>query len=85
MKDLEWLSRMKLTASYGTTGNWNIPDYAAKGYYISSSYEKLPAAVVKSNIANPKLTWETQKSFNAGVDLGFFKKSFVCFGKLLHK
>ena len=80
VKDLEWLSRMKLTASYGTTGNWNIPDYAAKGYYISSSYGGLPAAVVKSNIANPKLTWETQKSFNAGVDLGFFKNRLSVLG-----
>ena len=72
MKSAEWLNRAKLTVSYGTTGNWDIPNYAAKGYYLSTSYGDFPAAVFKSSIANSNLTWETQKSFNVGAELAAF-------------
>ena len=72
MKQAEWLNRANLSVSYGTTGNWDIPNYAAKGYYQSTSYGNLPAAIPKSVIANPKLTWETQQSFNVGAEVAAF-------------
>ena len=80
MENVKWLNRAKLTASYGTTGNWDIPNYAAKGYYKSTSYGDLPAAILKSSIANPNLTWETQKSFNVGAELAAFSNRLTVTG-----
>ena len=72
LKSAEWLNNLKLTASYGTTGNWYIPNYAAQGYYRSSSYNEEPSAIINTNIANPDLTWEKQESLNFGVETSMF-------------
>ena len=72
MKQAEWLNRANLSVSYGTTGNWDIPNYAAKGYYRSTYYGNLSAAVQKITIGNPELTWETQQSFNVGAEVATF-------------
>ena len=66
---------LKARASYGETGNNNIGDY---DHYATINYEKytLGGAAVggyaPGRLANPSLTWETQKSFNAGLDMSFF-------------
>ncbi|MEX1241896.1 MAG: TonB-dependent receptor [Cyclobacteriaceae bacterium] len=69
------LMEMKMRASYGETGNNNIGNY---DHYATINYEKYTfggAAVggyAPGRLANPTLTWETQKSFNAGLDMSFF-------------
>ncbi|GIM55324.1 SusC/RagA family TonB-linked outer membrane protein [Capnocytophaga cynodegmi] len=72
LQSVEWLNNLKLTASYGTTGNWYIPNYVAQGYYGSSSYNDEPVAIIKTNIANPDLTWEKQQSLNFGLETSMF-------------
>ncbi|MFK8298460.1 SusC/RagA family TonB-linked outer membrane protein [Capnocytophaga cynodegmi] len=72
LQSVEWLNNLKLTASYGTTGNWYIPNYTAQGYYGSSSYNDEPAAIIKTNIANPDLIWEKQQSLNFGLETSMF-------------
>ena len=67
---------LKVRTSYGETGNNNIGNY---DHYATINYEKYTfggAAVggyAPGRLANPSLTWETQKSFNAGLDMSFFQ------------
>lgn len=77
LKDIDWLSELKLRASYGETGNNNIGNY---DQYATISYENYalgnaPASgMAPGRIANPNLTWEKQKSENFGVDVSLFKR-----------
>ena len=76
LKDLSFLTDMKLRLSYGETGNNNIGNYEQ---YATINYEKYvlgnnaSGGYAAARLANPFLTWEKQKSFNAGVDIKLFK------------
>ncbi len=71
---------MKLRTSYGETGNNNIGNY---DHFATINYDKYTfggtavGGYAPGRLANPSLTWETQKSFNAGVDLRLFSNRIV--------
>lgn len=72
-KEQNILSSAKLRSSYGATGNASgIGNYQAQptaGYglnYAGNSGQNY------NTVGNPDLTWEKQKKFDVGVDLGFF-------------
>ncbi|MEO5998160.1 MAG: TonB-dependent receptor [Chitinophagaceae bacterium] len=75
LKNVKFITDLKLRASYGETGNNNIGNY---DQYATITYEKytLAGAAVggyaPGRLANPSLTWEKQKSFNGGIDMKFF-------------
>jgi TonB-linked SusC/RagA family outer membrane protein len=76
MSSVKPISFLKLRASYGTTGNAEIGDYAALGLYslsAAASYAGAPGAA-PSQKGNPDLTWEKQKTANIGLDISFFKR-----------
>src|SRR5205085_2341399 len=71
---------LKLRMSYGTTGNDNIPPFLFKEYYNASpnpyymgSSGTLQPTLVYNGMAQPNYTWESAKSYNAGLDLNFLK------------
>jgi len=70
---LDMVDKAKFIVSYGTLGSWNIPNYASQGYYSFGSYGGQSSALIKTNIGNAELTWEAQKSFNAGLEFGLFE------------
>lgn len=75
----ETWNKAKLRLSYGTLGNQQVSNY----YYFDTislndrSYTfdgtNSAKAASMSNPVSDALTWETVVSYNAGVDLGFFK------------
>ncbi|WP_083925324.1 TonB-dependent receptor [Flexithrix dorotheae] len=68
-----WIDKLKLRASYGTTGNANIQNYLSlSSYSFSSSYNGNSAAV-PARLANPDLTWEVAKTTNLGIDFSTLK------------
>ncbi len=69
----DWLDFLKLRVSYGINGNDNISNYMAFGTYTTSEYNGI-TTMRKSTPSNPDLSWENNKSFNAGVDINFLKK-----------
>ena len=75
LQNLSFLSELKLRASYGETGNNNIGNYEQ---YATINYEKYAfggiavGGFAPGKLANSQLTWETQKSFNLGVDASIF-------------
>lgn len=67
----DWLSALKLRASYGVNGNNNIGAYRAYGVYSVYKYANLNG-MIPSRPENPNLSWEKNKTFNVGGDLGIF-------------
>ena len=67
----DWLSALKIRASYGVNGNNNISAYRAYGVYATTEYNG-QTAMVPSRPDNPELSWEKNKTWNLGLDFGFF-------------
>ena len=74
MKDQDVVSFLKLRASYGVTGNNNIPAYKYLATYsLSTSYQNVTAAI-PSRLSNPLLCWETANMAAVGIDLTFINR-----------
>lgn len=76
MKDLSWISDLKIRGDYGVTGNQNFDSYKSLstmgGYgqvYYNGKYYQGWAPNVN---VNPDLKWEKGKNWNIGVDFSLF-------------
>jgi len=68
------LNMFKLRASYGVTGNNNIPEYQyLSTVALSNSYQGVTAGQF-TRLSNPELCWETANMASVGVDLGFINR-----------
>ncbi|SEN00552.1 TonB-linked outer membrane protein, SusC/RagA family [bacterium A37T11] len=84
LKDVHWLSNLKLRGSYGTTGNDNPSGNESEslpGFLWSQMYEKSTGYVfgtaysdglAPGALPNPYITWATSKMYDAGLEYGFF-------------
>lgn len=75
MKDIDWLSNLKLRASWGQSGNVSsIGNYEAYPQIATGTTVlngvKVPTSWI-SGITDDSRTWETVESTNIGVDYGF--------------
>ena len=71
MEGVDFLTDLKLRASYGETGNEAIGDFQFLGLYGTANYGDLPGTA-PSNLPNPGLKWETTTEWNAGIDASLF-------------
>ncbi len=74
MKGQDIVSFLKLRASYGVTGNNNIPSYKYLGTYALNSLYQNKVSATPSRLANPLLHWETANMAAVGIDLTFIKR-----------
>lgn len=84
MKDISWISQLKLRLGMGTTGNSAIDPYQTKGSIVSlfypygstikPGYTASESQISGGNVAlaNQNLTWERTTQYNLGVDFSFF-------------
>lgn len=72
LKSSSVVSELKLRASYGLTGNDQIGNFAARGLYGGGGNYSGSAGIVPSSLANLDLGWETNNTFNLGLDYGIF-------------
>ena len=75
LKGSSWLDNLKLRASFGSTGNNDIANYAHLATIAYESYPLGGSAIggfAPANFQNDKLTWEKQHSYNLGLDVGMF-------------
>ncbi|MBN9383882.1 MAG: SusC/RagA family TonB-linked outer membrane protein [Chitinophagaceae bacterium] len=71
---LPFLNFGKLRASYGTTGNDQIPDYMYLSAYSSYYYTYQDIrGLYPTQIPNPFFGWESVKKLEFGLETGFFK------------
>lgn len=73
LSGVNFIEALKLRASYGRVGNDDIGNYAARQYYISQDLLGLEG-LVRGNIGNPYLKWETVEKINAGLDASFLNE-----------
>lgn len=74
-QNIKAINFAKLRASYGVIGNNNIGNYtqyALVNNTVNSVFGSTVATgAAVTSLANPNLTWETTKQFDAGLDIGF--------------
>lgn len=73
----EWIDLLALRATYGITGNSPIPGSAASFDVLSTGRANPNAFTTPlengiSSPGNKKLTWESTKNLNFGIDFSFF-------------
>lgn len=78
LKEVNWLTNLKLRASVGSVGNQAISPYQTQGlvdsYYMQfGDGAPLVGYLPGSQLQNPDLKWETTTSTNVGIDLGFLQ------------
>jgi TonB-linked SusC/RagA family outer membrane protein len=76
MKPLTWVSDLKLRATYGLSGNFNIGNYTYLTNIGSSNYAfggALASGRVPTSLNNADLTWEESSQMDLGIDLGILK------------
>ncbi len=75
MKDVAWISDLKLRAGYGVTGNQNIGNYSFASVLQTVQYNfngQSVSAVVPQAIPNPNVRWEQVEQTNLGLDASLF-------------
>ncbi|HNR16796.1 MAG TPA: TonB-dependent receptor [Chitinophagaceae bacterium] len=82
MRNIKWISDIKLRASWGVTGNDNIGNYifdqtynTGLDYFLGTN--TVVAAVAVTRLANPNITWETVEQYDIGLDAGFFRNKLT--------
>lgn len=77
LKDVNWLSNLKLRASYGQVGNQAIKPYktlgATEGLGTEFGNVLETGYLPTKELSNPNLKWETTSSANFAVDLVYWK------------
>jgi len=72
LKDVTWLSNLKLRSGWGKLGNQEIDNYA----YLTLISQTDGKVVVK-RYGNDDLKWETSESVNFGLDFGFLNNKLA--------
>lgn len=74
MKEQSVVSFFKLRASYGVTGNNNIPPYQYLATYQLNNLYQNSVSATSSRLASPDLRWESAYMASVGIDLTFIKR-----------
>ena len=83
MKNVKFVSNAKLRASFGETGSQAIGPYSSLSQYSSGFYQigegggTIATGIYPTTLANPNLTWERTRQFNAGFDFNTAKDRII--------
>jgi len=82
LKDVSWLSQLKMRVGWGQLGNQNIPNSArittlGNTYYSIGQDQHLEIGTAPNNIGNQQLKWETVEDINVGLDLALFNRKII--------
>lgn len=81
MEDVTWLSNLKLRASWGQSGNQEIPN----GAYLTFVNTSSPLGPEIIRFENPDVKWETTTQTNVGIDFGFLNNKLNISADYFHK
>lgn len=80
MKDINWLSELKVRASYGTLGNQEIGNYPFSSVITlgpSYIFGNMPAdGGNQKEAVNENISWESSETKDIGFDAAFFENRF---------
>ena len=72
MRYVDFINNLKVRVAYTMSGNDNLPLFANRSYFTSTSFVKDATGLVLANIGNEKLKWETTARTNIGLDFSMF-------------
>ncbi|MDN5202121.1 TonB-dependent receptor [Fulvivirgaceae bacterium BMA10] len=76
LKDVSFLSDLKIRGSWGELGNQLIGNYPYQTTYsLNQNYSfggTVVSGIAQNSLANQDITWETTTTTNIGLDAGFF-------------
>ena len=74
IKDLDYVSSLKLRSSWGQTGNQAIGNYQSMTTYTAGQLaiigNQQVSTTTPNRVPNPNLKWETSEQLNFGLDFG---------------
>lgn len=76
LRNSNLISELKLRASYGAVGNFNIGDFQYLGSIGSANYSpggELVQGQAQASFGNSELKWEKTESYDIGLDLGLWE------------
>lgn len=89
------VSSLMLRASWGQTGNQQVPSYSTvdsyynnarySDYAIDGSQGSVYQGLIQTRVPNPDLAWEVTQQTNAGFDLGLFSDKLALTADFYHK
>ncbi len=89
MRKVDVISDLKLRASWGTSGNYNIGDYSSIAVLGFNNYSLNGGSVVgqsPTGLPSTTLSWEKSETFDVGFDIGLWNNritaSFDYYNKL---
>jgi len=77
MKNIDFISDLKIRTIYGLTGNDGIDDYASLGLYGGGYNYGGSSGTAPIQLPNPDLKWETTTQTGFGLDLGFLQDKIM--------
>ena len=80
LADATWINSLRFRASYGITGNDQIGNFDGLGLYGGASPYSGQPGITFSQLANPELRWEKNRTANLGIDFSLFENKI--FGSL---
>ncbi|ALM47853.1 hypothetical protein AMR72_02435 [Flavobacterium psychrophilum] len=81
LKDTAWLSNLKLRASWGQSGNQEIPNGAYQTFVDVTS----PLGPTITRFGNDDVKWETTTQTNVGFDFGLLDNKLTLAADYFHK
>jgi TonB-linked SusC/RagA family outer membrane protein len=75
LQHVDWLTDLKLRASWGKSGNYNIGDYSSiplLSFYNYTFNNALANGQAPAGVINPNLSWETSETKDIGFDASIF-------------
>lgn len=83
LKNVDWISLLKIRANWGISGNNRISQYAAQTiiktdpsyFYVLGQQPFYRQGWTSSGIGNPNIVWENTDSKNLGLDVSLFHGS----------
>ena len=91
MKSLEFITYLKLRASYGESGNDGVGNFQyLTGYRVNNTLTYIledgpQSGIVFSELPNPDLTWENMTTYNTGVDFALWKRKLYGEGDVFYR
>ncbi len=73
LSNIDFLNLLKIRAGYSVVGNDDIGNYESELYYTDSQF-MLYKGILRANLQNEELQWETVSKFNLGIDVSVLKE-----------
>lgn len=77
MQSLDFISELKLRASYGVTGNSEISNFGSRALISPGANYLQRAGLSPTQLGNPDLTWEETTQSNIGLDFAVLNNRLV--------